>query len=245
MAATMLTPTHRSGGSAPTHAAAAPDRGAGHTIRTVTGPPIMTGTDTVVALRRGRVIPAGEILGGGAVDGRRLVSATDAHGGCWWIPAEAVWCDGESAAHPERPRPVGLATAGDVTSATLQGLSDRLGWEAVLRLERGHDLPVLALPGDVDPTQFVLLDGRLGHDVPTVVILGADVTRWGAAGTWERALRRALYGGQGLPAEAGELDLMAAGLAELGLHPVVVDLGTPTLRRLGISRCSVQLLATG
>ncbi len=197
----------------------------------------------VVALHRGKVVGAGAILERGLVEGNHLVSAQSPEGRSWWIPAGAVWADGESTAVPQHPRPVGLATAADLTTATLQGLSDRLGWEAVMHLERGYELP--PLPGDVDfdAGPFVLLDGRLDHDIPTVVVIGEELTRWGAASTWPRALHRALYGHHGLAAEPGELAAMADALARLGLHPVTVDLGTARLRQLGISRCSVQLLA--
>lgn len=214
------------------------------TPRPPDGPSLLTAGSTVVALRRGEVVGTGEILERGLVGGTHLVSATGPHGRCWWIPAGAVWADGDSEPAPQHPRPVGLATATDPTSATVQGLSDRLGWEAVMHLERGHDLPALPLPADLDAGPFLVLDGRLGHEIPTVVVVGDDLTRWGAATTWERALHRALYGGQGLATDTAELDAMIDALAELGLSPVTVDLGTPRLRQLGISRCSVQLLAS-
>lgn len=206
------------------------------------GPTLLT-EGRVVALHRGNVVGAGAILERGLVEGTRLVSAESPDGRTWWVPARAVWSDGESTSSPQHPCPVGLATATDPTAATLQGLSDRLGWEAVLHLERGHELP--PVPDDVglDAGPFVLLDGRLGHGVPTVVVIGEELTRWGAAMTWDGALHRALYGVQGLVAEPVELAAMIAALSELGLHPVTVDLGTPRLRQLGICRCSVQLLA--
>ncbi len=209
--------------------------------RAGTGPTLLT-EGRVVALHRGKVVGAGAILERGLVEGTHLVSAQSPEGRSWWIPAGAVWADGESTT-PQHPRPVGLATAADLTTATLQGLSDRLGWEAVMHLERGYELP--PLPGDVDfdAGPFVLLDGRLDHDIPTVVVIGEELTRWGAASTWGRALHRALYGDHGLAPDPDELAAMADALAKLGLHPVTVDLGTPRLRQLGINRCSVQLLA--
>jgi hypothetical protein len=206
-------------------------------------PRIDVGGGTVVALRQGTVIGTGEILDRGTVQGTQLVPASGPEGTSWWIPAEAVWSDGEAAAAPQHPRPVGLATAADVVAATVLGLSDRLGWEAVLHLERGHELPALVTPPELDPEQFVVLDGRLGHDIPTVVVIGRDLTRWGAAMSWEQALHRAMYGTAGRAVEPDELTAMTAALGALGLSPITVDLGTPLLRRLGIARCSVQLLA--
>ena len=87
----------------------------------------------------------------------------------------------------------------------------------------------------------IVLDGRLGHDVPTVVVLAADMVRWGAAATWDGAMRRAMYGDDGNPDARREL----AELCELlG--------GRPRRRRCrprhagcsraGIARCSVQIV---
>jgi hypothetical protein len=87
-----------------------------------------------------------------------------------------------------------------------------------------------------------VLDGRLGHDVPTVVVLGDDFVRWGAAATWSTALHRALYGDDGSIAVEGELADMATALRRGGLDVVGVDLGTDVLRRAGVVRCSVQLV---
>ena len=199
---------------------------------------------TVVALRHGSVIGPGRLVDRAVVDGTRLVTADDPDGTSWWIPAAAVWCDGENTDVPEHPRRIGLATAANAAAAVVQGLSDRLGWEAVLHLDDGRQLPALEPVSDLDPDHFVVFDGRLGHDIPTVVVVGAEVTCWGAGSTWERALHRALYGAGSACAAPGELAAFVTALAEVGLRPATVDLGSPRLRAHGIVRCSVQLLAT-
>jgi hypothetical protein len=135
-----------------------------------------------------------------------------------------------------------LATAPTLEAATVKGLSDRLGWEAVLEFERGGDLPdanTLVPP----TTNAIVLDGRLGHDVPTVVILAADTVRWGSGSTWDRALRRALFGVDADADAAHELKELGDLVLTAGLDVVTVDLGTPLLRAAGVVRCSVQLLA--
>jgi hypothetical protein len=192
----------------------------------------------VVALRQRQTVALGALSSRGAADGDRLVTAEDAVGQLLWIPAGAVWCDAGAERQPERPQPIGLAMAPTREAALIKGLSDRLGWEAVLELERG-DLPVA--DGVGSQINAVVLDGRLGHDVPTVVVLGADTVRWGAASTWEGALRRALYGDD---AEADPVAELAELCDLLGddLGVATVDLGTSLLRGAGVVRCSVQLL---
>jgi hypothetical protein len=193
----------------------------------------------VVALRQRRAVAVGCLASRAVVDGDRLVSAEDDCGQLWWIPAGAVWCDADADGHPEQPRPVGLAMAATREAALVKGLSDRLGWEAVLEFERG-DLPVAEGIGP-PMTNAIVLDGRLGHDVPTVIVLAADTVRWGAASTWNGALRRALYGDDADVDPATEL----ADLCELlgdDLGVVSVDLGTPVLGAAGVVRRSVQLV---
>jgi hypothetical protein len=140
---------------------------------------------------------------------------------------------------------VGLATARTQERAYAAGLSDRLGWEAVLVFERGGHLPVVEpspAPAATNGTRLVVLDGRLGHDVPTVVVLGDGMVRWGAGATWSSAVHRALFGHDGsLPVEA-ELAEMLDVLAEAGLGVVGVDLGTAVLSRADVVRRSVQLV---
>ena len=91
---------------------------------------------------------------------------------------------------PRPPRPAGLATGRDRVAAITAGLSDRLGWEAVLEFDRGRELGLA--PGVNAPERLVVLDGRVGHEVPTVVTLGDDIVRWGAGATWSQALDRAV-----------------------------------------------------
>lgn len=194
----------------------------------------------VVALRQRRVVQAGSLGDLAVVAGDRLVTARDAFGQAWWIPAEAVWSDADAQGSPERPRPIGLATATGRDAALLAGLSDRLGWEAVVELERGHELaaaPECARGASV-------LDGRLGHDVPTVVVVSPESVRWGAGATWAAAIRRACFGQGSVTsgAAATELRELEELLGRSGVTVAGVDLDTPVLRRAGIARCSVQLM---
>ena len=175
--------------------------------------------------------------------GGRLVTAHDATGHSWWIPADAVWSDADAPDHPEHPRPIGLATAGTREAALIKGISDRLGWEAVLEFERGGDLPAATGVAESSGANAIVLDGRLGHGVPTVVVLAADTMRWGAGATWDGAMRRALYGDDPLAEPALELEGLSELLAADGLAVASVDLGTPRLQAAGVVRCSVQLVA--
>jgi hypothetical protein len=156
-----------------------------------------------------------------------------------------VWSDAEDAERPQHPRPVGLATALTPERAFAAGLSDRLGWEAVLVFERGGQLPFIdtaTADSAVNGDRLVVLDGRLGHEVPTVVVLGDDLIRWGAAATWSTAVHRALYGDDGSLAVEDELVEVIGLLGEGGLDVVGVDLGTAVLRRANVVRRSVQLI---
>jgi hypothetical protein len=196
----------------------------------------------VVALRQRDVVSLGSLRERTLLDGELLVTATDAAHHCWWIPAEAVWSDAATNGCPEHPRPIGLAMATTRDAALVKGLSDRLGWEAVLEFERGRDLP----PIDISLAtagEGIGLDGRLGHDIPTVVVLGANTIRWGAASTWDGAVRRALYGDDHDVDPATELVLLAELLVKAGLEVATVDLGSPRLAAAGVVRCSAQLLA--
>lgn len=198
----------------------------------------------VVALRELDTIAPGGLLERLYVRDDLLVTAQDLAGHTWWIPAEAVWLDADVARPPEHPRSIGLATATGRDRAVIAGLSDRLGWEAVQALERGDDLPPAIAVDEPVPADVVVLDGRLSHDVPTVVVVGADFVRWGAGATWDGAVRRAIFGDDGNPHLASELSQMVDQLALRALGVVAVDLDTPLLRRAGIIRCSVQLVAS-
>lgn len=207
-------------------------------------PTTMMRSGPVVALRELDTVRPGGLLERLYVRNHLLVTAEDQAGHTWWIPAEAVWLDADGANHPEHPRPIGLATATSRERATVAGLSDRLGWEAVTAFERGDDLPPAIAVTEPVPSDVVVLDGRLAHDVPTVVVVGADFVRWAAGSSWDGAVRRALYGDDGTPNLADELSHMVDSLARRALGIVTVDLDTPLLRRAGIVRCSVQLVAS-
>lgn len=201
------------------------------------------GSRSVVALRQRRVIALGALAERGVVAGDRLVTARDANGHSWWIPADAVWSDADRSGHPQHPRPIGLATAPTSEAALVKGISDRLGWEAVLEFERGADLPTATALTESPGANVIVLDGRLDHQVPTVVVLGTDTMRWGSGATWLGAMRRALFGDDQLADPASELGGICELLENDGLMVAGVDLGTPQLQAAGIVRCSVQIAA--
>ena len=188
-------------------------------------PSIVVDDRAVIAFRRRRVVALGALASRDELDGERLVSAHDLSERPWWIPAAAVWSDANGAGRPEHPWHVGLATDTSWHRALLIGLSDRLGWEAKRALDQGHVLPRL---DDIDPdVRGTVWDGRLGHDVPTVVITSENVERWGAGITADSACRRALYGDQGTTDAARELADIELALAASGIDVGVVDLATP------------------
>jgi hypothetical protein len=212
---------------------------------TTDAPSLVVSSPHLVALRHRPVVALGALLDRSTVEGERLVTAHDVGGRTCWIPAEAVWSDAADAERPQHPRPVGLATALTPERAFAAGLSDRLGWEAVLVFERGGQLPFIdtaTADSAVNGDRLVVLDGRLGHEVPTVVVLGDDLIRWGAAATWSTAVHRALYGDDGSLAVEDELVEVIGLLGEGGLDVVGVDLGTAVLRRANVVRRSVQLI---
>ena len=196
---------------------------------------------SVIALHRRPTIALGALGARTVLSGDRLVSARDGVGHASWIPADAVWSDAGADA-PEHPRPIGLATARTWQVALVKGLSDRLGWEAVLEFERGTELPAAPRVDGKLAANAIVLDGRLGHAVPTVVVLAADTMRWGAATTWEGAVRRALYADDQAIDADGELDELDTLLDADGLAVAGVDLGTGRLAAAGVSRCSAQIV---
>jgi hypothetical protein len=210
-------------------------------VRTPEQPILAVGDGAVVALRHRRVVEHGALGVRGELDGDRLVSARDLANRPWWIPAGAVWSDADGADRPEHPRSVGMATDQHHARAVLSGLSDRLGWEALQAYEHGELLPVLEVRDAAE--QAIVYDGRLGHDVPTVLVIGERFTRWGAGVTVESAYRRAMFVDVRTGDAARELADIALVLAGAGVEIGVVDLGTSLMRRAGISRVSVQLLA--
>lgn len=205
-------------------------------------PTLVDGAGAVTVLRRRPAVPAGALGSGVSVEGRRLVAARDLHDAPWWVPAAAVWSDAEVRERPERPWHVGLATDRSWSRAVLTGLSNRLGWEARVALERGERLPVLRALGPCGAA--TVHDGRLGHEVPTVHIASPNVSRGGAGSTIESAYHRALFGDEGTPEVelARELADVELVLADAGLHVAVVDLGTSLLRHAGVFRVSIQLM---
>ena len=189
-----------------------------------------------MALRQLPTIALGALAERAMLTGGRLVTASDIAGHSWWLPAAAVWSDADCPDVPEHPRPIGLATASTRDAALLKGISDRLGWEAVLEFERGGDLPAAPEFDGTSGGRAIVLDGRLGHAVPTLVVLGADTMRWGAGATWEQAWRPATD-------PSTELGKIAELLAAADLAVAGVDLGTLRLSTAGVARWSAQLVA--
>jgi hypothetical protein len=205
-------------------------------------PSIVVDDRALIAFRRRRVVGLGALALRHELDGERLVSAYDLAQRPWWIPAAAVWSDADSGGRPEHPWHIGLATDTSWHRAVLSGLSDRLGWEAKRALDQGRALSHLDV---VEPGMCgTVWDGRLGHDVPTVVIKSDNVERWGAGVTAGSAYRRALYGDQGTADAARQLADIDLVLATNGIDVGVVDLATPLMARAGVARVSVQLLAS-
>src|SRR5688572_3750397 len=77
--------------------------------------------------RRCSVVGVGGLTERRPFRGDRLVSAEDVAGSSWWIPAAAVWTDGDLDPSPRLLNDVGLACAPARDQAILAGLSDRLG----------------------------------------------------------------------------------------------------------------------
>ena len=96
--------------------------------------------------RRCSVVGVGGLTERRPFRGDRLVPAEDVTGSSWWIPAAAVWTDGELGPSPRVLNDVGLACAPARDQAILAGLSDRLGREAVSAHLRGTTLPAYAGP---------------------------------------------------------------------------------------------------
>jgi hypothetical protein len=192
--------------------------------------------------RRCSVVGVGGLTERRPFRGDRLVSAEDVAGSPWWIPAAAVWTDGDLDPSPRVLNDVGLACAPARDQAILAGLSDRLGREAVSAHLRGTTLAPYAGPLPDDAAELVVLDGRVGHEVPTVVALLPSGPSGGAGATWEIALDRARFGHRCATETAShELPRLVAVLADSGLGVVTVDLATARLDG-HIARCSVHLV---
>ncbi len=205
-------------------------------------PILLDSASNVRVLRRRASVPVGGLGLGTVIHGRRLVRARDLDDAPWWVPARTVWSDAEEREHPEHPSFVGLATDRSWTRAVLTGLSDRLGWEARQVFEAGGTLARLDGVGPLGPS--TVYDGRLGHEVPCVLVVSEQAVRWGAGVTTETAYRRALFGDQSRSEDdaARELADLRLLLNDVDLEVVVVDLGTALLRRAGVARVSVQLV---
>jgi hypothetical protein len=207
-------------------------------------PTIVTENGPVAALRRRPVVALGSLVERLMLDTPRLVSAVDLSGRAWWIPAVAVWADADNGGQPQHPRAIGLASGRSREAAVLAGLSDRLGWEANAARERGRVLPELDDVGVDHGDGTTVYDGRLGHGIPTVVVVRDAVALWGAGSTFAAAYHRALFGHQGSTGPTGELDMLRAWLTAVGLDVVVVDMGSPVIEQAGVQRLQVQLLAS-
>jgi hypothetical protein len=199
--------------------------------------------------RRGQVVPLHHrpaiALGGLCdrvqIDGQRQVAAIDARRASCFVDAAGVWTDGEQA-RPAQLSPIGLASSTSWDSAVITGISDRVGWEAAKAWEDGLDLPAAPFLDHQANSRLVLLDGRLGHQLPTVVAVSETSVRWGAGATWDAAAGRALYG-TGWPTDTSELALIECILAGAHLGIAAVNVGSALLTVNNLSRISVQLTA--
>ena len=195
----------------------------------------------VVALRERAAVAPGSILDRRPLDGSVLVNARDLLGREWWIPARAVWPDVDVDGRRERPWPIGLANRRSRHVAMLAGLSDRLGWEADVARRHGVQLPVVEGLGTGRTDDTVVYDGRLGHDIPTVLVVSDRAVFWGAGSTMDAAYHRALYGDRGELGGRRELEQLGEWLVEAGLEVVAVDLATAVMSERGVHRLSVHV----
>jgi hypothetical protein len=193
----------------------------------------------VVALHQRAAIAHGGLGGRVLSNGQRQVPAVDARQASCWVDAVAVWSDGELA-RPTRLNPIGLAASPSWDEALITGISDRIGWEAASAWEAGMELPAAPFLEHQASARLVLLDGRLGHRLPTVVAVSETSVRWGAGATWDAALGRALYA-TGWPTDKSELALIECILAGAHLGIAAVDVGSALLAVNNLSRVSVQL----
>jgi hypothetical protein len=193
---------------------------------------------SVVALHQRPTIALGGLGERALVSGQRQVQAVDARHTTCWVDAAGVWSDGESEL-PRQISSIGLSSGTDWDVALISGISDRLGWEAAKAWEDGLDLPAAPFLDDLTPDNLELLDGRLGHQVPTVVAVSETSVRWGAGATWEIARGRAMFGYWTF--EKSELAVIDAILAGSRLGIAAVDVSSAALSANKISRVSVQL----
>ena len=196
----------------------------------------------VLVPRERHVITPGSLLRRRQLRGATMVNARDLDGREWMIPARAVWHDVDIDGRREHPWSVGLAHGASAHVAVLAGLSDRLGWEAWAAHRRGRHLPVVDELGSGRSDDTVVYDGRLGHDVPTALVMSERAAFWGAGATMAAAYHRALFSDRGELGGRGELDKFAAGLAEARIEVVAVDLSTAVMAGRGLHRVSVQLV---
>ena len=116
-------------------------------------------------------------------------------GHSWWIPRR------RRLVGRRRARAPGASSADRSGNGRDQGRSAGQGPQRPARVGSGPGVRTRWRParcgavGDqATVANAIVLDGRLDHDVPTVVVLAADTMRWGAGSTWDGAMRRALYG---------------------------------------------------
>ena len=163
------------------------------------------------------------------LDGESVVAAGEPP--CGWMPRPAGPI---THVRPAWPR------ANDRVAAITAGLSDRLGWEAVLEFDRGRELG--RRPADRRLERLVVLDGRVGHEVPTVVTLGDDIVRWGAGATWSQALERAVFGHDAVGRERRRALAAGGGSAPPRAGGRHRRPGDARAARAGVFRTSVQLM---
>ena len=104
---------------------------------------------------------------------RRWSAPVTCAGRPWWIPASAVWSDADADGTPQHPRPIGLAQpAAAGRSPCSPASATASAGRPTLARRPGRELPVVDGPRRCGrTTDTVVYDGRLGHDVPTVVVV--------------------------------------------------------------------------
>lgn len=191
-------------------------------------------------MRRGHLLRLGALTGQASSQGWRSEIGDDLDDELWTVGANQLWSPADPAVRSTDATGGDVVVAGQRERAIMHGLSDRLGREAVLAWEGGAELPCVH---GVCERPVRVLDGRLGHHVETVVVIGERSVCWGAGSSWARAVDRAIYSPRASGGDdRAELGLIVAELAASGIGVWVVDVGTTTLRAAGVFRCCVHLI---
>ena len=168
------------------------------------------------------------------LDAPRLVSAVDLVGRSWWIPAEAVWSDADGDAPApasvgdrpgHRPQPGGRHARRPERPARLGGRRWLGTWAA--------SCPSSTASASATADGAVVYDGRLGHDVPTVVVVTGLRRPGGPVRRSPRPTTGRCSATTAASATPASWTCSARCSPVAGLDVVAVDLGTPVFNRVG------------